>query len=98
MRFIANENISGPIVRALCDQAHDVVWVKESMPGAADRAVLALAQAEQRIVLTMDTDFGELAFRSRLSAECGVILIRLDWTNADDDNQVVIRALTSRDN
>jgi predicted nuclease of predicted toxin-antitoxin system len=67
------------------------------MPGAGDRMVLALAQAEQRIVLTADTDFGELAFRSRLPAECGVILIRIDWTNPDNDNQVVINALTSRD-
>lgn len=97
MRFIANENIPGPVVQALRDRAHDVVWVKEWMPGTDDRAVLALAQAEQRVVLTSDTDFGELAFRSRLPAECGVILIRLDWTNPSADNDVVINALMSRD-
>ena len=97
MRFIANENIPGPVVQALRDRAHDVLWVKERMPGADDRTVLALAQAEQRVVLTLDTDFGELAFRSRLPAECGVILVRLDWTNPTTDNDVVINALTSRD-
>lgn len=71
MRFIANENIPGPVIQALRDRAHDVVSVKESIPGADDRVVLARAQAEQRIVLTSDTDFGELAFRSRLPASAG---------------------------
>jgi hypothetical protein len=44
-----------------------------------------------------DKDFGELAFRSRLPAQSGVILIRLDWKDFDTDNQVVITALLSRD-
>ena len=57
----------------------------------------AFAQAEQRVVVTADTDFGELAFRSRLPADCGVILIRLDSTNPAADNEVVIEALISRD-
>jgi len=97
MRFIANENIPGPIIQALRDLGHDVASVRASMPGADDRVVLAHAQAEQRIVVTSDTDFGELAFRSRIPVECGVILVRLDWTNPDADNQVVINALTSRE-
>jgi predicted nuclease of predicted toxin-antitoxin system len=97
MRFIANENTPGPAVQALRNRSHDVIWVKERMPGTDDRAVLALAQAEQRVVLTLDTDFGELAFRSRLPAECGIILIRLSWTNPNADNEVLTHALTSRD-
>jgi len=98
MRFLANENVPGPVVAALRERGHDVVWIKESMPGAEDPAVLALAQAEQRVMVTSDTDFGELAYRSRLPAQCGVVLIRLDWTEPDGDNQVVVAALTSRDN
>ena len=97
MRFIADENIPGPVVRALRDRGHDVVWIKESMPGAEDRVVLAVAQTEQGVVVTADTDFGELAFRSRLPAGCGVIVIRLDWTDPEADNRVVVNALTSRD-
>ena len=41
MRFIVNENIPGPVVQALRDRAHDVVWVKEQTPGADDQDVLA---------------------------------------------------------
>jgi predicted nuclease of predicted toxin-antitoxin system len=97
MRFIVNENIPGPVVQALRDRAHDVVWVKEQTPGADDQDVLALAPAERRVVVTADTDFGELAFRSRLPAESGIILVRLDWIDPEADNEVVINAVTSRE-
>lgn len=59
--------------------------------------ILEIAQREQRIVVTADTDFGELAFRSHLPVNCGVVLIRLDWTDPEADNQTVVTALASRD-
>jgi predicted nuclease of predicted toxin-antitoxin system len=76
---------------------HDVFWVKETMAGASDPVVLSLAQEEHRIILTADTDFGQLAFHSRLPAQSGVILIRLDWRDPDADDRAVVNALTSRD-
>jgi predicted nuclease of predicted toxin-antitoxin system len=39
------------------------------------------AQSELRLVITQDKDFGELAFRQGLPAECGVILFRLTGGN-----------------
>ena len=98
MRFLADENVPGPVVAGLRARGHDVFWIKESMPGADDPALLDLAQREQRVVVTADTDFGELAFRSGLPAQCGVVLIRLDWTDPEADNQAVATALTLRDN
>ena len=79
MRFLANENVPGPVVAALREHGHDIFSIKESMRGAEDPIVLARAQTERRVVVTLDKDFGELAFRSRLPAQSGVILIRLDW-------------------
>jgi hypothetical protein len=46
MRILANENLPRPVIAALREVGHDVVWVRESMPGAADSEVLAVAQAE----------------------------------------------------
>jgi predicted nuclease of predicted toxin-antitoxin system len=97
MRLLANENVPGAVVAALRERGHDVFWIKESMRGAEDPIVLAHAQTERRVVVTLDKDFGELAFRSRLPAQSGVILIRLDWKDPDIDNQVAITALLSRD-
>ena len=97
MRFLANENVPGPVVAALREHGHDVFWIKESMRGAEDPIVLVRAQTERRVVVTLDKDFGELAFRSRLPAQSGVILIRLDWKDPETDNQIAIAALVSRE-
>jgi predicted nuclease of predicted toxin-antitoxin system len=97
MRFLANENVPGPVVAALRERGHDVVWIKELMPGAEDSVVLALAQTDQRVVVTCDTDFGDLAFRSGLPAQCGVVLIRLDWRDPEADNETIVTALGSRE-
>ena len=42
----------------------------------ADRDVLALARSERRILITNDTDFGELIVR-RKTRHAGVVLFRL---------------------
>jgi predicted nuclease of predicted toxin-antitoxin system len=69
----------------------------ESMRGAADADVLAAAQRDQRLVVTFDTDFGELAFRSRLPAACGIVLLRLTGSSPEEDNRRALAALNSRD-
>src|SRR5438105_3553098 len=68
MRFLANENVTGTVIQELRQRGHDVLSVKESMRSEEDDVILARAQAEQRIVVTHDKDFGELAFRSQLPA------------------------------
>jgi predicted nuclease of predicted toxin-antitoxin system len=97
MRIIANENIMATVIRELRNRGHDVHWVKESMPMAADDVILAAAQSEQRVVLTHDKDFGELAFRYGLPAECGVLLIRLAGTSRQSDIDHVLRVIDSRE-
>jgi predicted nuclease of predicted toxin-antitoxin system len=97
MRFALNENMPGAVVRALRDAGHDVLSIKEAMRGVDDRTVLARAQAETRIVVTQDKDFGELAFRYGLPAECGIILFRLSGSDADADTRRMLDVLASRD-
>ena len=68
------------------------------MRSEADDVILARARAEQRLVVTQDKDFGELAFRVGLPAGCGISLLRLSGTDSDEDNRRAISALESRDN
>jgi len=77
MHILADENFPGDAVAALRERGHDVLWVRTEAPGISDREVLARAQAEDRVVITFDKDFGELAFRFGLPATSGVILLRL---------------------
>ncbi|MFZ0610329.1 MAG: DUF5615 family PIN-like protein [Xanthobacteraceae bacterium] len=76
MRFLANENFPGPVIRALQAAGHDVIWVRTARPGATDADILSWANRESRVLLTFDKEFGELAGRSNLSLECGVVLVR----------------------
>jgi predicted nuclease of predicted toxin-antitoxin system len=41
-----------------------------------DEDVLELAVRESRVLLTQDKDFGELAFRRGLPADCGIARLR----------------------
>jgi predicted nuclease of predicted toxin-antitoxin system len=96
MRFLANENVTRTVVLALRQDGHDVLSVKESMRSERDDAILSRAQSEERVVVTHDKDFGELAFRSRLPASCGIILFRLSGWGRDADNERILLALRSR--
>ena len=48
----------------------------ELQPGASDETVLALAQQDNRVLITLDKDFGELVFSRGLAGSRGVILLR----------------------
>ena len=64
------------IGRSLTEQGHDVTRVARDYPaGLPDDQVLAIAEREQRILITNDRDFGELVFR-RLQPHDGVIYLR----------------------
>ena len=96
MRLLANENFPRLAVTELRTAGHDVTWVREDSPGAEDAAVLRRAQAENRILITFDKDFGELAFRSRLPASSGVILWRISTPSAAHVAQAAAMILAGR--
>ena len=96
MRFLADENFLGDAVLALQQQGHDVVWIRIDAPGSSDQQVLARAQVEQRIILTFDKDFGELAFRFGLPATSGIVLFRLSLLKPTSLISIVISVLATR--
>jgi len=97
MRLLANENLPQAAVEALQEEGHDVVWVRTDAPGSSDEAILMRAVREQRLLVTLDKDFGQLAFRSGLPAACGVILLRIRPSSPTHIARVVAAALRSRD-
>src|SRR5215212_4116562 len=92
MRILANENFPGPLIRELRRIGHDVMAVKELMRGATDREVLERSHQEERLVVTFDKDFGELAFRFGLPAGSGIILFRLSGSSPESDNARALAA------
>lgn len=96
MRFLADENFPYDAVVALRHIGHDVVWIREAAPGIDDEEVLARAEAEQRILLTFDKDFGELAFQAKFPASCGIILFRIPAPSASYVARMAMIAIESR--
>lgn len=96
MNFLADENFPLDAVLTLRRQGHDVAWIRTDSPGVTDEIVLARARAENRILLTFDKDFGELAIRRGLPATCGIILFRTTATAGPVAAEKVSMAIASR--
>ncbi len=96
MRILADENFPGTAVNALRKRGHNVVWVRTAKPGIEDRAILEWAQTENRLLLTLDKDFGELAFGRDLPSRCGVVLFRMNFSDAGTASMRIVEILESR--
>ena len=77
MRLLADENVPTLMVETLRSIGHDVDWVRDTAPSSPDTDVLAQANDQDRVLVTYDTDFGELVFARGMLATTGVILLRL---------------------
>ena len=75
MKFLADENVEWPIVLQIRKWGHEVIAVRDIMPGAEDTRVLKLASEENWILLTNDNDFGTMVFHQKAETR-GVILMR----------------------
>jgi predicted nuclease of predicted toxin-antitoxin system len=75
VRLLLDECCDPRLVAALRAAGHDVHHVLEADRGADDEAVLALSSAQNRILVTEDKDFGELAIRHGKVVP-GLILLR----------------------
>ena len=75
MRFVADESCDFAVVRALRSVGHDVVDIAEVSPRIGDQEVLRISRDDNRILLTEDTDFGELVYAEGLR-NTGVVLFR----------------------
>lgn len=76
MNFVADEGVDAPIVKMLRKEGYSVYYIVEQDAGLDDVDVLKLAEKGSSILLTLDKDFGTLAYRQK-QVHSGIILIRL---------------------
>lgn len=81
MNLLADESVERQIIERLRLDGHSVLSVAEMEPSIPDDAVLARANEHNALLITVDTDFGELVFRQGL-VHHGVVLIRLAGLSA----------------
>lgn len=94
MKFITDENLGIQIPQFLKSLGYDVISAIEVALSKPDIDILAIANEENRILLTTDKDFGELVFKEKL-VHSGVILLRLKDESVANKKRVLLRELAS---
>ena len=89
-------NFPGDAVAVLHDANHDVFWVCTDAPGGRDEDIRARARTEKRVLITFDQDFGELAFRAKRPADCGIILFQIAIRSSTFFAQLAVNTIDSR--
>lgn len=62
MKVIVDAGVGTVVERLLQHLGHDVLSVRDLDPAMPDIDILERATAENRLVVTMDKDFGELVY------------------------------------
>jgi predicted nuclease of predicted toxin-antitoxin system len=82
-RFLIDLNVGEAVASVLRQIGYDAVYVGDDNPRVSDIDMLRLAVQEQRIIVTMDTDFGELVYHSG-EPHAGVLLLRIPGAGASE--------------
>jgi predicted nuclease of predicted toxin-antitoxin system len=78
LKFLADENVPLLIVGRLRQAGHDVEAVAETSCGATDSALLGRPDISDFVLITFDSDFGELIFAKGLPCPAAIIYTRLN--------------------
>ena len=76
MRLLFDECVEVGLAATLSALGHDEALVQNIEPGADDERVMDLATAQNRLLVAVDKDLGELALRRRRAVP-GIILLRI---------------------
>lgn len=94
MKFLIDNNLSPLLADALKAAGHDVLHVRDlGMQAAPDEAVLERARAEERALISADTDFGGLLSRSGASNPSVILIRRLAGRRAFEQASIILANL-----
>jgi len=94
MRLLIDANLSPRVAAQLADAGFDAIHVADvGLLTAADEAILEYASARQLVIVSADTDFGELLAASPGRARPSVVLLATFFH--DLRRHVPIRSLAS---
>ncbi|MEM7514989.1 MAG: DUF5615 family PIN-like protein [Bacteroidota bacterium] len=96
MKFLADEGVESMMVKAIRDQGYDITYIVEMERGISDEEVLKLATTENRILITRDKDFGELAFFKK-KLHSGIILNRLAGLHISRKIEILLNVLNTHE-
>jgi len=78
----------------LLEKGYDTITVRSLDHSMPDREIIRLASSEQRMVITMDKDLGELVYHSEM-IHCGILLLRLEDATGMEKQKVIAEILSN---
>jgi predicted nuclease of predicted toxin-antitoxin system len=76
-KFLVDVGVETKVENYLREEGYDLKTVRAINPRLPDEAIVQLAIADSRMIVTMDKDFGELVYRWR-RPHAGVLLLRME--------------------
>lgn len=74
MRFLIDNALSPLLAQRLVEEGYDAIHVRKyNMQSASDEDIFRLAQREDRIIISADTDFGSLRELYRIVPKIGKV-------------------------
>jgi predicted nuclease of predicted toxin-antitoxin system len=92
-QLLVDENFPMRAWEVLTSAGHDVAAVGRDAPGLDDVSILGWAVREQRVLVTYDTDFGDLIFQRGVPPPPAVLLVRPQPVEPEDALALVLGAL-----
>jgi predicted nuclease of predicted toxin-antitoxin system len=92
VRFLVDANLSPRLAVSLTDSGHDAVHVADlGLSRATDTAIVELAERDNRVIISADTDFGTLLAMSGATRP-SVLLLRLTSPRRLESLAALVRA------
>lgn len=93
LKFLVDVGVGRKVEKWLAENGYDIKCMRDINPKAPDSEILRFAVTEDRMIITMDKDFGELVYNSgRLHS--GVLILRLENANGNQKIKVIKKILS----
>jgi predicted nuclease of predicted toxin-antitoxin system len=94
VKFLLDQNVSPALVGLLADADHLAEHVRDlGMREAPDDVVLAAARDAEAVLISSDTDFGELLARSNANEPSVILLRRQEGRRASEIASLIVANL-----
>jgi len=94
LKFLVDVGVGKQVEQYLQAQDYDVKTVRAIDNKMSDTDIVYLAVQENRMVITMDKDFGELVYHCGME-HCGVLLLRLEEATGVEKARVIADILAN---
>jgi len=91
-KFLVDVGVGKEVELFLKGQGYDTKNVRTIDPQMPDEEIIRLSSKENRMIITMDKDFGELVYHYGKD-HCGVLLLRLEDATGSEKQEVVANIL-----